>query len=142
MIQFLEYNDSIFSCCKAEVVDKRKNYESMNYRAIKIDKNSIILTESDSYESVRDEEENKKSENDYEKIIKNINNNKKISMLRISRTKKSIEKGEAEIKVIQDIKLQDGNNEAQKGITNNLLIDKKQNIRKFIEDKKVNDNDN
>ena len=63
-------------------------------------------------------------------------------MPRISRTKKSIEKGEAEIKVIQDIKLQDGNNEAQKGITNNLLIDKKQNIRKFIEDKKVNDNDN
>ena len=62
--------------------------------------------------------------NDYEKIIKNINNNKKISMLRISRTKKSIEKGEAETKVIQDIKLQDGNNEAQKDITNNLLIDK------------------
>ena len=140
-ICYKKYNDSIFSCCKAEVVDKRKNYESMNYRAIKIDKNSIILTESDSDESVRDEEENKKSENDYEKIIKNINNNKKISMLRISRTKKSIEKEEAETKVIQDIKMQEGNNEVQKDITNKLLIDKEQNIGKFVENKNVNDND-
>ena len=37
--------------------------------------------------------------------------------------------------------MQEGNNEVQKDITNKLLIDKEQNIGKFVENKNVNDND-
>ena len=136
-ISYKKNNLSLFDCCQAEVFDKKNNYESMNYRSIKIGKNSIILTESDSDVRDKDEEENKKSENGYETIIKNVNN-KKINMLRIYRTKKRAQKEGTEIKAIQDMKL-DNNNIVQKDITNSLLINEEQEKGKYIEDKKVND---
>ena len=110
---------SLFDCCNAEVIDKRKTYEDINYKAVKIYKNSVVLTESESEENDKDEEENKKSENDYENAIKNSNNNKKISILRISKTKKSLDQEETNIKAIQEIKSGDGNNIEQKDKINN-----------------------
>ena len=138
---------SLFNCCHAEVIDKRKTYEDMNYKAIKITNNSIILTESDS-EVSDNEEENKNAENDYEKIIKNINN-KKINILKISRKKKT-QKEENDNKSIKDIKINDENNNKQKEKINNekdnLFINEEQekevnkNI-KVIEDKQANENE-
>ena len=142
---------SLFNCCQAEVIDKRKTYEDMNYRAIKITNNSIILTESASEGSDNDEE-NKNGENEYEKIIKNVNN-KKINILKISRKKKN-KKEENDLKAIKDIKINDENNNEQKDKINNDNINSKDNL--FIneeqekqvnnnikdnEDKKVNENE-
>ena len=142
---------SLFNCCQAEVIDKRKTYEDMNYRAIKITNNSIILTESASEGSDNDEE-NKNGENEYEKIIKNVNN-KKINILKISRKKKD-KKEENDLKAIKDIKINDENNNEQKDKINNDNINNKDNL--FIneeqekqvnnnikdnEDKKVNENE-
>ena len=84
-------NNSLFDCCRAEEIDKKNTYENMNYKSIKIDKNSIILIESDTEGSDKDEDKN--SENDYENIIKNINN-KKVNILKISKTKKNKEEQE------------------------------------------------
>ena len=134
-IYYKKNNISLFNCCQAEVFDKRKNYENMNYKSIKISKNSIILTESVSDEN--DEEENKNSENDYERIIKNINN-KKISMLKLSKNKKNVEKeNAAHIKEIQDIKIDNGNNIEQKDVSKNLLINGEEEKEKNLNDKKV-----
>ena len=134
-IYYKKNNISLFNCCQAEVFDKRKNYENMNYKSIKISKNSIILTESVSDEN--DEEENKNSENDYERIIKNINN-KKISMLKLSKNRKNVEKENADhIKEIQDIKIDNGNNIEQKDVSKNLLINGEEEKEKNLNDKKV-----
>ena len=134
-IYYKKNNISLFNCCQAEVFDKMKNYENMNYKSIKISKNSIILTESVSDEN--DEEENKNSENDYERIIKNINN-KKISMLKLSKNRKNVEKENADhIKEIQDIKIDNGNNIEQKDVSKNLLINGEEEKEKNLNDKKV-----
>ena len=134
-IYYKKNNISLFNCCQAEVFDKRKNYENMNYKSIKISKNSIRLTESVSDEN--DEEENKNSENDYERIIKNINN-KKISMLKLSKNRKNVEKENADhIKEIQDIKIDNGNNIEQKDVSKNLLINGEEEKEKNLNDKKV-----
>ena len=99
-INYKKENSSLFNCCEAEVVDKRRSYEEMNYRSIKITNNSIILTESQSDEN-EEEEDNKNYENDYENIIKNINN-KKVNMLKISDKNNISEKKEKDIKEEED----------------------------------------
>ena len=80
-------NSSLFNCCEAEVIDKNRSYEDMNYRSIKITNNALILYESDS-DGNEEEDENKNSENDYENIIKNVNN-AKVNLLTISNKKKN-----------------------------------------------------
>ena len=84
-------NFKLFSCCEAEEIDKKKTYEKINYKAIKIESHCIILTESLTEGSDKDEKE----ENEYENIIKNINN-KKINIIKI-RTKKNIEEEDTNI---------------------------------------------
>ena len=91
-------NFSLFSCCKAEEVDLSKTYEKINSKSVKIDKNCVILTESDSEEEEKldtkimkmKSEEGKKNDNEYENNIKNINN-KKIKLMKIAKKKEKAE---------------------------------------------------
>ena len=86
-------NFKFFSCCEAEEIDKKKSYEKINYKAIKIENHCVILNESLTEGSDKDEKENK--ENEYENVIKNINN-KKINIVKI-RTKNKLEKEDTKI---------------------------------------------
>jgi hypothetical protein len=86
-------NFKLFSCCEAEEIDKKRSYEKINYKAIKIENHCIILNESLTEGSDKDEKENK--ENEYENVIKNINN-KKINIVKI-RTKNKLEKEDTKI---------------------------------------------
>ena len=87
---YYKKENSFFSCCKAEVIDKRKTYEKMNYKAVKIIKNSIILNESET-EGSDNEEGNKNLENDYDATIKKINN-KKVNNLKLLNNKNDQDK--------------------------------------------------
>ena len=88
---------SIFKCCKADVIEKKKTYENINYKAVKLSRNAIILNESFT-EGSDNEEENKHSENDYENEIKKLNN-KKINILKIVNNKKDSENENTNINI-------------------------------------------
>ena len=96
-------NFKLFSCCEAEEIDKKKSYEKINYKAIKIESHCVILNESLTEGSDKDEKQ--ENENDYENIIKNINN-KKINIVKI-RTKNKIE--EEDTKTNDKINNEDNN---------------------------------
>ena len=92
-------NFSLFSCCKTEEVDLSKTYEKINSKSVKLDKNCVVLTESDSEEDEKVDmklkklksEDGIKDENEYENIIKDINN-KKIKLMKIAKQNKKKEK--------------------------------------------------
>ncbi len=88
-IKYKKDNSSLFNCCNADVIEKKKTYEDINYRAVKLNRNAHILTESVT-EGSDNEEENKNSENDYENAIKKINN-KKVNILKIVKNKKELD---------------------------------------------------
>ena len=110
-------NFNLFGCCEAEEIDKKKSYEKINYKAIKIERHCIILNESLTEGSDKDEKEN--NNNEYENIIKNINN-KKINIVKV-RTKSKIEE--------EDTKINDKNNE-----DNNINENKGKESKKDNED--------
>ena len=99
-------NNSFFNCCNAEEIDIRKTYEKINYKSVKLDKNSIVLTEEVSDEGEEEDnnsqdvkdEEDVKEENEYENSIKNLNN-KKIKLMKISRKNKKKEKTDTSINI-------------------------------------------
>ena len=91
-------NFSLFNCCNPVEIDLKSTYEKMNSKSIKLEKNNVVLTESDSErEDLNGEadddgknkinDEDKKESNEYEKKIKKINN-KKIKILKISQKDK------------------------------------------------------
>ena len=88
---YYEKNFELFGCCKAEEIDLKSTYEKINNKSIKIDKNSVVLTESESEENNNDDnnkdDEDRKEDNEYENNIKIINN-KKIKMVKISKKDK------------------------------------------------------
>ena len=88
---YYEKNFELFGCCKAEEIDLKSTYEKINNKSIKIDKNSVVLTESESEENNDDDnnkdDEDRKEDNEYENNIKIINN-KKIKMVKISKKDK------------------------------------------------------
>ena len=89
---YYKSNFSLFGCCKPEEIDLKNTYERINSKSIKIDKNSVVLLESDSdVEGDPDRkgnniinDEDKREENEYENNIKKINN-KKIRIMKISK---------------------------------------------------------
>ena len=99
-------NNSFFNCCKAEEIDIRKTYEKINNKSVKLEKNSVVLTEADSDEDEEEgnnnqdgkNEEDVKKENEYENSIKNLNN-KKIKLMKISRKNKKKEKTDTNIHI-------------------------------------------
>ena len=101
-------NFSLFGCCKTEEIDLKTTYEKINSKSIKIDKNSVVLTESDSdgegdpngkgKDKINDED--KKEENEYENNIKKINN-KKIIVMKISKKEKQSGNSDTNIKPIK-----------------------------------------
>ena len=102
-------NFSLFNCCKPEEIDLKSTYEKMNSKSIKIDKNSVVLIESDSEGEGEPNrkgnneinEEDKKEENEYENNIKKINN-KKIKIMKISKKdKKTSGNSDTNIKIIK-----------------------------------------
>jgi hypothetical protein len=91
---------SLFTCCEAEEIDMRKTYEKINYKSIKLDKNFVLRTESDSNDDEEKEPNSNTNNNDnnntskqkveeekdeYEKAIKN--NNKKIKIMKFKKNK-------------------------------------------------------
>ena len=56
---------SFFSCCDAEEIDEKNNYEKINFKYIKFDKTNEILNESDS----DSESYNEKNDNENKSII-------------------------------------------------------------------------
>ena len=142
-------NFKLFSCCETEEIDKKKTYENINYKSIKIDNHCIILTESDTERSDKEEEkeiEKNNNENDYENIIKNINN-KKINIIKISRTKKNLEEEqETNIKSIKDNnQFNNNNSEIRNNNSSQLKNEDKEeennkNNKKEDENKKDNNN--
>ena len=100
-------NFSLLGCCKTEEIDLKNTYERINSKSIKIDKNSVILIESDSEgegdpdgNGKKINDEDKKEENEYENNIKKINN-KKIKLMKISKKDKNTGNSDTNIKVFQ-----------------------------------------
>ena len=100
-------NFSLLGCCKTEEIDLKNTYERINSKSIKIDKNSVILIESDSEgegdpdgNGKKINDEDKKEENEYENNIKKINN-KKIKLMKISKKDKNTGNSNTNIKVFQ-----------------------------------------
>ena len=77
LILEIKKKNSLLSCCNAEVVDEKKTYEKMNYRAVR-NKNIVnILTEDNSDDGENEKEENKNnSEKDITDNKKKEGNNK------------------------------------------------------------------
>ena len=92
-------NFSLLGCCNPEEIDSKTSYEKINYKSIKLEKNCVILTESDSDgESEENKDKDKKNndeakneENEYENNIKKMNN-KKIKLMRLSKKDKKANK--------------------------------------------------
>ena len=93
-------NFSLFSCCNPVEVDLKSTYEKINSKYINIEKNNVVLNESESEdegESKNKINEDKKEENEYEKNIKKINN-KKIRIMKIgTKEKKKVENTDVNI---------------------------------------------
>ena len=82
LVMEIKKNNSLLSCCNAEVIDNKNSYEKMNYRAVK-NKNIInILTEINSDDGGDNERKENKNKNGKE-ITTNKKNeeNKKILLL-------------------------------------------------------------
>ena len=103
-------NFSLFGCCKTEEIDLKSTYEKINFKSVKIKKNCVVLTESDSDEENENGNENgkklinedKKEENEYENNIKKLNN-KKIKIMKISKKEKQkIEENEVHLKSVNE----------------------------------------
>ena len=118
-------DNSLFKCCQADVVERKETYENMNYKAVKLDQNANILTESSSEGSeVENEEESKNTENvnenAYDNNVKKINN-KKVNIMKIIKLKKKLgNETDRIIKVKEANTLDDNNND--NGNDNNIDI--------------------
>ena len=156
-------NFSLFGCCNPEEIDLRSTYEKMNFKHVKIEKNCVVLTESESEgekEYIENDknliDEDKKEENEYENNIKKLNN-KKIKIMKIG--KKDNKKNETNTKSVNDnihinkniIKderniteqKKDRNNSKKKIVNLNKSLDDKDNIEDNDinkENKKKNNN--
>ena len=77
----IKNNNSLLSCCNAEVIDNKNTYEKMNYKAVK-NKNIInILTETNSDDGGDNEKKEKKNNNEKETKINSNNEEKKTFLL-------------------------------------------------------------
>ena len=143
-------NFSLFSCCNPEEIDLRTTYAKMNFKYVKVEKNSVVLTESDSDEEYGDEngkkliDEDKKEENEYENNIKKLNN-KKIKLVKIvKKDSKKQENINLNIKDERNITEQKKERRNSKKISNlNKSLDDKDNIEdddNNKENKKKNNN--
>ena len=92
---YYKSNFSVFNCCNPIEIDLKSTYEKMNGKSINLEKNNVILEESDSEGEGNGEvegknkncEEDKKESNEYENNIIKINN-KKIKIMKISQKDK------------------------------------------------------
>ena len=151
-------NFSFFSCCEAEEIDKRKTYEKINNKSVKVSNHCVVLTESESEKEecidskrINNDKHEKIEENEYEKVIKNINNKKiKIEKIKI-RNGNSIGQEDTNFKSNKDIILNNENKDIN--IKENLKKEntpikrqksKKRNSKKklIILDNKENENNN
>ena len=134
---YYKKNSTLFGCCKAEEIDFRFTYEQINNKDIKIDKNSDVLTESESEEDIDNKKDDEdKKENEYENNIKTINN-KKLKIMKISKKDKKkllntdlnsndIKKERSKSKK-KLTNLNDKENEDVKDIINKKISDEKKN---------------
>ena len=109
----LELPSKLFSCCSAEEIDDKRDYERLNSKWVKFDKNPEILNESISGVESSDEKNENKNENN-----KNMNKDKTNDIHDIKENQKDLnekdkekekEEEETNIIVINEIKNENNN---------------------------------
>ena len=104
---------SFFSCCTAEEIDEKNNYEKINSTWVKFDKSNEIYTETISDNESRDE----KMENQGNNLTKNNINN--------SETKRKNEENEKE-EIIEIDKIDNDNEQEKENVLNIIKIEDNQ----------------